>query len=284
MDDHAEDRSERIEQIFQRVEQETERRARAQAQAEADGWTPVGVASVVSESVVPVIAVSPPASTPAPATQAARERRRGSVSVSRFGQATAPDVSVSAESALACKPPDTPTAVSFVVRKPTFYTAQAHGSADSLASATETPAQHRGVNDDGDDDEEQVVQMATIAGRQSISKAFTRRLSRSRTATRSRDVLDALVIGVSVEEATVEHEHDEEEAGGSRPGTSMAYAQGALKARGSRGNMSAGAEKEKEKEKGEKGGWIGRARGLTQKIRRRSMVALAQSSNSSSSR
>lgn len=162
----------------------------------------------------------------------------------------------------------------------TNRTPYSQGSADSLASATETPAQHRGVNDDGDEDEEQVVQMATIAGRQSISKAFTRRLSRSRTATRSRDVLDALVIGVSVEEATVEHEHDEEEAGGSRPGTSMAYAQGALKARGSRGNMNAGAEKEK----GEKGGWIGRARGLTQKIRRRSMVALAQSSNSSASR
>lgn len=110
-----------------------------------------------------------------------------------------------------------------------FYQAQKFaGSADSFASDTEDahPA-HEDVHD-----EEQVTQMETIAGRVSLGKAMGRTIARRLSRARSRDILtvpSGLVIGVSVEEATVEAEHQEEENGEapqSPVGTVFAYAQG----------------------------------------------------------
>ena len=82
-----------------------------------------------------------------------------------------------------------------------FYAVQnhQHGSADSLASSAHgSPASPAAA-----EDEASVVQMATISGRQSLSRAFGRRLSRAKTP--SRAGLNGMLIGVSVEEATVEH-------------------------------------------------------------------------------
>ncbi|CCM02986.1 uncharacterized protein FIBRA_05101 [Fibroporia radiculosa] len=221
-------------QIFLRVEEESERRAHERAEVEAQQSN---VASPMTTTVV-------------------RDRRRGSVSVSRFGQGV--------ENTIENKPNDTLSSVaSYVTRKPTFYQADSnvHGSADSLASATDGDLpQH-----DHTIEEEQVVQMATIAGKQSLSKAFSRKLSRSRT--RSRDVLtSSFVIGVSVEEATVETEAEEVYSATS---VSFAHAHTPGALRPQRSKMSI-------VDRSERAGWMDKARDLTQKFRRRSAAALTQ--------
>lgn len=125
-----------------------------------------------------------------------------------------------------------------------FYQAQKYsGSADSFASASEPPP-----HDDGHD-EEQVTQMETIAGRPSLGKAMGQKIARrlSRARTRSRDVLAVVpgagvVIGVSVEEATVEAEHDGGQdvvLPGTPQGTTFVFAQAeAVNGRGSGGTRS----------------------------------------------
>ncbi|KAI0919243.1 hypothetical protein AcV5_002208 [Taiwanofungus camphoratus] len=241
-------RSDRIEQIFQRVEEESERRAQAEHAERSDP----------TQNVLTMISPAAAATLRVP-----RERRRGSVTVSRFGQ--------SAESSpeASDKPCGTPTSVSFIVQKTGFYQAQTQtGSADSLASATDDAGAHDHV------DEEQFIQVENIAGKQSISKAISRRLSRSKT--RSRDVLSSanssVIIGVSVEEATVEHEaHDDAEG---RAGTSVAYCPATLPRRESRGSMAG-----EKGERGAAGGWLGKAKGLTHKFRRKSIPVLSQTSS-----
>lgn len=254
------DRTERIEQIFQRVEEESERRARAEAEAEARA---AQEAQEAQFSSIPAVTIRPappiPATSTSTSTSAAPGRRRGgSVSVSRFGQPHSTDGSL----ASLTKPADAPPPVSsYVVHKQGFYQAQTHTtSADSLASLT--PPDH--ADADTDADEEQVVLMETFAGRQSLSKAFSRRLSRSRS--HSCDVFAAassLVIGVRVEEATVE---------GELHGAKVAVAVA--------GGDEGVREKEQEKDRDagrEKGRWIGKARELSQKLRRRSTVVFTGS-------
>ncbi len=126
-----------------------------------------------------------------------------------------------------------------------FYQAHKYaGSADSFASDT-APPPHDEVHD-----EEQVTQMETIAGRVSLGKAVGRTIARRLSRARSRELLavpsSTLVIGVSVEEATVEAELLEEEKQGngdgngdgnvprSPQGTVFAFAQ----AEGGRGTRS----------------------------------------------
>ncbi|GBE80850.1 predicted protein [Sparassis crispa] len=228
-------RSQRIEQIFQRVEEESERRAQ-----QATRGSTVFTASTVSG-----------------------RRRGGSISVSRFGQPVEPsDVSTG--------PPSTPppTMSSYVVRGPTFYQVQPHlhmGSADSLAS-TEIG------DDDHDTDEALTTHVATIAGRQSISRAvggmLSRKLSRSRR--HSKDVIPLsssnVVIGVSVEEATVEAEAHE--SAHHEPATSVAYSSASSALRHQR-SMAV--------EKSSANNWVDKAKGVTQKLRRKSVAALSLS-------
>lgn len=142
--------------------------------------------------------------------------------------------------------------------------------------------------------------MATIAGKQSISRAISRRLSRAR----SRDVLvsrrNSVVIGVSVQEATVEHHlEEEEEEGGGESAASTVGGEGVVDMDKTRprsraavyvGNnmpMSASPNGVLRKEKsspglnmggmGEKQGWMSRAKDLTAKFKRKSIAALSQS-------
>lgn len=107
---------------------------------------------------------------------------------------------------------ETPTAaaaVAYTVNPGAFYAAQnhQHGSADSLASIPDADAAPALAPVE---DEASVVQMATISGRQSLSRAFGRRLSRAKTP--SIAGLNGMLIGVSVEEATVEHHPDDDDA------------------------------------------------------------------------
>lgn len=274
-------------QIFQRVEEESERRAQAEHAERSDP----------TQNVLTMISPAAAATLRVP-----RERRRGSVTVSRFGQVSALFSSCRAKAenlhiyAVGRVFPRGIRQAMWHTNKCVVYRAEDRilpssdaglsfffpsqrtrlslrylnqtGSADSLASATDDAGAHDHV------DEEQFIQVENIAGKQSISKAISRRLSRSKT--RSRDVLSSanssVIIGVSVEEATVEHEaHDDAEG---RAGTSVAYCPATLPRRESRGSMAG-----EKGERGAAGGWLGKAKGLTHKFRRKSIPVLSQTSS-----
>ena len=165
-------------------------------------------------------------------------------------------------------------------------------------------------------EEEQVTQMETIAGRVSLGKAMGRTIARrlSRARTRSRDILavpNGLVIGVSVEEATVEAEHaDGDDGTGLGPGTPTAFvfaqadvvANGGREGGGTRSRRSTVSmpnpmvvgrtptptsvqtldkEKDSIKEKDRRAvatsSWVAKALDLTRRLKRRSMAVLPQS-------
>ncbi|KAH9949293.1 hypothetical protein B0H21DRAFT_147433 [Amylocystis lapponica] len=232
-------RSERIEKIFERVEQECERRAQ-----EPEHGKPTPTDTLCAATVAPV------------------RRRGGSISVSRFGE-SARDSSESLGSSTSMPPPIS----SYVVRKPKFYEAQDHkGSADSLASSSEQHVHN-------DPDEVEVTQMKTFGGRQSLSRAvgsiIARRLSRSQSS--SRDVVPSttggLVIGVSVEEATVEAESHEPQTTGS---VSAVFAPRSISRRSSYLGVT------DEDKNASLNGWTKKAKDLQSKFRRKSTASFPQ--------
>ncbi|KAI0071170.1 hypothetical protein K474DRAFT_664133 [Panus rudis PR-1116 ss-1] len=230
-----------------------------------------------------------------PATNAAtvaaiKSRRRGSVSVSRFGQPTelSPEPIVTTSTTPSTRPS---RSSSLVIQKAAFYSVGSqnilqHGSADSLASES--------ANDPDKlvEDVSQSTQIATIAGKQSISKAISRRLSRART--RSRELLGGggvgtsasanlsltggngngvVMIDVAVTEATVEYHHSDDEDLDGRPKSSAAVYSGDGPMEKLRTQRSAPGLQQQQS--GEKAGWMSKARDLTARIKRRSMAALA---------
>ncbi|CAL1711775.1 unnamed protein product [Somion occarium] len=250
----AETRSEMIEQIFARVEEESARRAQQEAEQEE--------ASSHQEAYEAQDNVPSPVATVA----AIKQRRRGSVSVSRFGQPTefSPEPIVATSTSPSTRPS---RSSSIVIQKATFYSVQPHhhGSADSLASETaDDPAKLI-------EDVHHSTQMATIAGRQSLSKAITRRLSRART--RSKDVLVTagnnvdVVIDVAVTEATVEVRHSADEVEMyERPQSSAAvYSGSGTTLKSPRSNPGLRSP--------EKASWMAKCRDLTTRWKRRSVVA-----------
>lgn len=140
-----------------------------------------------------------------------------------------------------------------------------HGSEDSLASAHEDPVLQF-------EEQGHSTTMATITGKQSISKAISQRLSRART--RSRDVLTTsntsgnFIIGVAVQEATVEH-HEEPGTGEETPQAtvvkSTVQAPQGVKRQRSAPKLDAGHSS-----------WMARAKELTSRFKRKSMAALSQ--------
>ncbi|KAL0955723.1 hypothetical protein HGRIS_001940 [Hohenbuehelia grisea] len=179
-----------LEKIFLKVEAEREQRAKEeeeavqQARAQHDAQDANDVPRETRSTI------------PAP-----RERRRGSISISKFGELAPGGVSDLAPS------PATPTLPSIPAGKATFYQVQTTHSMDSFSSA------HLGEAAKTEDDH-QVTQVEQIPARQSISKAveslLPRRLSRSRSSTVTAPLpeMNGLVIGISVEEATAEAQED----------------------------------------------------------------------------
>ncbi|KAI8978257.1 hypothetical protein BD414DRAFT_538878 [Trametes punicea] len=210
-------RTQFIEQIFQKVEEESERRALEQQEYEEEQARQSRVASPAPHAHAYAYAPAAPA---AVSVVVARDRRRGSISVSRFGQAT--DLAPHTHDNTSALPSRTNSIIINAGNTGAFYQAQPYaGSADSFASSLSSSSyphggrarSHADAAEDRDVGEEQVTQMATIAGKVSLGKAvggiIARRLSLSRSRTRSRDILASpagLVIGVSVEEATTEAE------------------------------------------------------------------------------
>lgn len=110
------------------------------------------------------------------------------------------------------------------------------------------------------EDDHHVTQMQTIAGRQTLTKRLSRRLSRARSRSSVLPTGDTnLVIGVSVVEATVETPSTDNTP--ATPTTSAVVSSGSLQRKSSQ--ISIGGSREP-------GNWISKARDLTQKFRRKS--------------
>ncbi|KAF8960421.1 hypothetical protein BDZ97DRAFT_1922162 [Flammula alnicola] len=240
-------RLEPLEKIFQKVEQESEQRAQeaqltSHARAGSDG-----------------VSIEKPAS--AINLKRLRERRRGSISISRIGQLKVPEEDFATKSLQA---PLTPSAIA-IASNSHFYQSQiANGSTNSIASgASAFSNDHAHTEDDS-----HVTQMHHIVGKQSIpSKMLPRRLSRSHSASviPSRGTQNGepiVVIGVSVEEATVESVLEDDEGGGVTPSRrASVVAHGTLRSKSSRSTLPGS--------KVPANSWLSIAKSFTQKFSRK---------------
>lgn len=202
-------------------------------------------------------------------TSTLKEPRRGSISISRFGQATADHTP-----AVSRMPSTRPSRSSSMVSKTPFYqldTEQTQvytDSTDSFASL-----------DSGDEDpsihHEDKVESSMFfePGKRSISKAISRRLSRAREPPQvlpsASFVSETLVIGVAVEEATVEHRSDSGDwhSADNVSTTTQVYS-GALRSRRSAPGLYQKATTSSPF------AWVSRAKDIVSQFRRKSIASL----------
>jgi len=221
-----------LEKIFQRVEEESERRAQQET-------ITTRIESTDNESK--------------PGTNLkTKEWRRGSISISRLGQLP--------ESWTEKVPdgPPTPKQLSTNVSKLAFYQAEVkNGSANSIASGRSAHLDEEAHKEE----DHHVTQVHQIVGRHTISKAMgnliPRRLSRARSASVIANGDANMVIGVSVEEATVESPVDIE---ASR--RVIVHAPGNLRSQTSHGSMACSTSATSS--------WLTKAKVFTQKFRPKS--------------
>ncbi|KAF5355451.1 hypothetical protein D9758_006291 [Tetrapyrgos nigripes] len=242
------DPPESLEKIFQRVEEESERRAQEEKGLE----TP--------QLGDRLKALSP---TPSSSSLRTRSRRRGSVSISRFGQLD--ELTRKPSSDNISIPPKSPTIISTLAAQSTFYKHHGeNGSYDSVNSVEEEDERAHA------EDAHQVTQVHRIAPRQSISRTvgslIPRRLSRaSRQVIAETNAAGDVVIGVSVEAATVEAE------GGAGEAVQATVHAPGLRPKASKASLvSLGS--------GSGGGWLHKAKSFTGKFRRKSKPVLTTDS------
>lgn len=200
-----------------------------------------------------------PGSTPEPTSaataRAPRDRRRGSISISRYGGPTTDQTPT--ESRVTSTRPSRSSSI--VLQKNTFYQldtsrSEQAGSADSLASDTMDPAMHI-------EDSNLTTQIAQILPARSISRAISRRLSRARDLPiPSPSSASTLVIDVAVEEATHESLSTDE---GPRVTVTTSTLRPQRSTPGLRDKAAAAA--------GAPAGWVSKAKDM---FRRRSMAAM----------
>ncbi|KAF7308319.1 hypothetical protein HMN09_00680000 [Mycena chlorophos] len=225
-----------LEKIFQQVEEQNEQRAR---QAEAEDKLAEKLARVES------------------AENLRKSRRRGSISISRFGQLSPSDAPSDGAST-----PTTP-ALSDIAAKSPFFQAQLKGqnhSQESFASGASTADNHEDVN--------HVTHIHTIAPKQSISRAagrlIPRRLSRASRSTVLSPTSGAGAaenVIISVAAATVELPENAE------PQATVVHAAQALRNQPSQSSMTSSLA-------GRGGSWVNRAKNFTKKFRRKSKMLL----------
>ncbi|KAH9478035.1 hypothetical protein JR316_0010271 [Psilocybe cubensis] len=239
-----------LEKIFQQLEEESERKAQEQLMA-------------------PNSDDSPERPTSSLAIKRIRERRRGSISISRIGQL--PEEMSTAET----KGPTTPTLMKITSNSP-FYQAQiANGSTDSIASgASAYSNDHAHTEDDN-----HVTQMHHIAGRPSISsKMIPRRLSRSQSTgvipppRGVQNMESTVIIDVSVQEATVESEREEDGAVVTRSRRTSIQAAGSLRHQSSR--LTIPPPKVVNGAGGSSTGWLSKAKNFTLRFSRKNRPSI----------
>ncbi|KAJ7590605.1 hypothetical protein C8J56DRAFT_1046860 [Mycena floridula] len=221
---------ESLEKIFEQVEEESERRAQLQEYLRPEQ----------EDNTLRV-----------------KTRRRGSISISRFGQLSDSATSEPGSGASSPLP-----GVSMLASQSAFYQSRIkNGSNHSLASRVSA---HSG--DEGhEEDAHHVTQIQQIAGRQSISKAvgglLPRRLSRSQSANVISSGDGNMRIGISIQQATVENQH---------PAVASVQATAASpRSRASQQDLATSFSS--------KANWMAKAKGFTQKFRRKSKPVLSGS-------
>jgi hypothetical protein len=225
-----------LEKIFQRVEEESERRAEQEAISKMLESSENGGSG---------------------STLKTKESRRGSISISRLGQLP------ESWTEKASNGPSTPKRLSTTVSNLAFYQAEVkNGSVKSIASGRSAHLDEEAHKEE----DHHVTQVHQIAGRHTISKAMgnllPRRLSRARSASVNANGDANVVIGVSVEEATVESQLDIE---GSRV---IVHAPGNLRSQASQGSMVCSTSGTS--------GWKSKAKVLSQKLRPKSKSVSAR--------
>lgn len=256
-------RSEALEQIFRRVEEESERRALVEEMAETSARrqaTPVPSGSIIPIFQQPGDGEDPGAST----LKSEKSRRRGSLSVSRFGQIPENPADVTPGQTGISR---SASAVSSLILKSPLYAQPPAPSVDSFGTGEEP--HEGGVIDD------HVTQMRHISGKPSISKTVGGMISRTISTRRSKNNLKVvssqnLFIGVSVTEHEQELEASElenESEAGKKLVVTTATVHAPLKKQPSKRNVGSPLPE------GE-ADWIGRARKFGRKIRRKSQAWL----------
>lgn len=227
-------RTDMSEQLFQRLEEESERRALEEEERD-----------MLEEK-----------SEPSPVSTV-RDRRRGSISISRVGSQfdTASTDSTTSSSTRGSR------SSSIILTRRNFYQLDS-GNADSTDSfASETTTEPL----DEVEDTHQVAQTHFIPA-QSISKAISRRLSRAKDLMplASPTSASTVIIGVAVEANTVEHDDDAFPT--AQTTTTTTVCSGTLRPRRSTPLLN------------EKVNFLSKAKDITSKLRRKSVAALTPAS------
>ncbi|GJE94688.1 hypothetical protein PsYK624_108590 [Phanerochaete sordida] len=228
------ERTDMFEQLFQRLEEESERRALEEEERDT-------LETKAEPSPVATV----------------RERRRGSISISRVGGQfdTASSDSQSHTSSRGSR------TSSMILTRRNFYQLESTrtDSTDSFASETTT---ERSADDV--EDTHHVAQTHFIPA-QSISKAISRRLSRAKDlAPLSPTSASTVIIGVAVEASTVEH-HAGGLAAAQTTTTTTVYS-GTLRPQRSTPLLN------------DKVNFLSKAKDITSKLRRKSVAALTPAS------
>lgn len=256
-------RSDALEQIFRRVEEESERRALVEEMAETSTrrqGTPLPSGSITPTFQQP----GDSEGTYGITLKSERSRRRGSLSISRFGQIPENSVDVAPGQTGVSR---SASAVSSLVLKSPLYAQPPLPSVDSFGSEEEP--HETGLIDD------HVTQMRHISGKPSISKTVGGMISRTISTRRSKNNLKVvsshnLFIGVSVTEHEQEQEASElenESEGAKGLVVTTATVHAPLKKQPSKRNVGSPVVEEQ-------GDWISRARKFGRKIRRKSQAWL----------
>lgn len=168
---------EKLEKMFQQIEEASERRARELEEQEHI----TALCDPASRSITPA------------SLRTRRDRKRGSISISRFGQLSDTQSG-----------PNSPGFTPIAAKSP-FYQAQAAAMSNASFASGASDLYDEGAYTE---DHTQVTQIQQIAGKPGLTKAVTkilpRRLSRTKSASFLTPVAEAnLVIGVSVQESTL---------------------------------------------------------------------------------
>jgi hypothetical protein len=254
------DPPESLEQIFLRVEEESQRRADAD-----DGIQELEI--LEGKNTVEALAKTAPIDVQKLTVKA---RRRGSVSITRFGQLAD---EITSKEASVTSPPNSPaTFITTLASQSTFYQSQllntSHDSLDSHASENE------GLHAE---DDNHVTQVQTIPARQTLSRTvgalLPRRLSRARSRPVMREIDGTMVIGVSVQAATATIDGESRvppatvTVGNSdslTPSLNSKASKASLRSISSTSNRVSNSN------------WVTKAKGFTKKLRRKSGQPLTQ--------
>ncbi|KAF9479494.1 hypothetical protein BDN70DRAFT_894937 [Pholiota conissans] len=235
-----------LEQIFQKVEEESERRAQ---QARLDDLDSVSVEKVANAATA----------------KRQKEKRRGSISISRIGQRTK---LVSDDYVTKDQVSRSPSVLAFAPNTQFYQSHIANLSTNSIASGA-SQFSNAGAHTE---DDNHVTQMHHIVGKPSISsKIIPRRLSRSKSASvmappGTQNMEANVVIGISIQEAVVESVHEEQdgERVATRSRSASVVARGPIQKQQSQSTLGSRLQKSN---------WLSMAKSFTQKIRRKNKVA-----------